>query len=269
MQISGLSHLPIKGPVTATPMTSGTANHVFHLQHESGEYVLKRFQFGQRFGLDRRQEVALQRQLADLDLAPEILHFDYERGLVLMPYYADGDLTTAQLDDNQRLRELAEVLARIHRVSVEMSPWSLKSRCSDYCEQLAEFDKKLAKQHRKTLQRFATLLNQACLHPVFCHHDVSFNHVLLAQPRRVIDWEYSGYGDRCFDLASATTINNLSDQQSKSLINAYDGVSGELVDPVRVADWQAFSVWLNQLWFALHRYLTKGEGNDEQGEATE
>lgn len=257
MQQQWLDSLPIHGVIKAEPLLRGVANNVYKITTTKATYILKQFRFDHPYGLDRDQEVQVQRQLAEQQLAPEVLHYDAAQGLVVQSYLEEPDLAHADLPMADKLRELAQLAAHIHRVSINAPVWSLRERLARYCQQLAEFDRDHAKQFESRLKRFRKLLDSFAAHPVFCHNDLGLHHVFLAPTPRVIDWEYSGIGERYFDLASAMAANEMELPQRNAFINAYEASAGFQVHRETLESWRELVAVVNQLWYELHHHLQR------------
>jgi thiamine kinase-like enzyme len=79
----------------------------------------------------------------------------------------------------------------------------------------------------------------------------------------VIDWEYSGLGERYFDLASSIQVNQLSQSHMRAFLHAYEGAAGFTVNTTVLADWLALVALTSQLWYELHHHLQKQLYNEK------
>lgn len=257
MQQQWLESLPIRGVIKTEPLLRGVANNVYKITTTQAEYILKQFRFDHPYGLDREQEVRVQQQLAQYQLAPEVIHYDATQGLVLQSFIKDPDLAHTKLSMANKLRELADVSAHIHRLSVDVPVWSLRERLRRYCQQLAEFDSERAQHFSKRLNSFRKLLDSFAAHPVFCHNDLGMHHIFLKPRPCVIDWEYAGLGERYFDLANTMAVNQLELPQRNAFINAYEASSGFTIQRETLENWRELVAVVNQLWYELHHYLQR------------
>lgn len=255
MQQQWLTSLPIHGVISTAPLLRGVANDVYRINTTSGSYVLKHFRYDHPYGLDRAQEVAVQRQLAAHDLAPEVIYFDIAQGVMLQPFVESDDLAHSALGASERIQYLAEVSAHIHRLQIDVPVWSLRLRLRHYCEGLAKFDPDRARQFQKRLQPFKKLIEGFGAHPTFCHNDLAYHHVFVGEPPLVIDWEYAGMGDRNFDLASSMQVNQFDARQQLAFLNAYEAQAGIQVNRDVVQDWLGLVETISQLWYELHHNL--------------
>lgn len=255
MQAEWLKTLPLAGPLKVEPLYKGVANQVYKLRAADATYVVKLFCHDHPYGLDREQEVALQQHLALSQLAPEVIHFDANRGLLVQQYINVPDLTTSSIPESERIRALAEALSRIHQVQIDVPMWSLSSRLDDYLKALSGYDKQTATQFKQRLKKFRKALDAWGAHPVFCHNDLAMHHVFATVPATIIDWEYAGFGERLFDISNAILVNRLNTGQANSLINAYEGFTGVRIDRDQLEQWGQLATVINQLWYELHHHL--------------
>lgn len=263
MQQQWLQELPL-GPIEQfDPLLKGLSNDVYKLTSAGQHYVLKHFRFDVSYGLDRYQEIGVQSQLATQGIAPPVLHFDLELGLLLQPFIEASDLAAAALKDGEKIKILAEVSAHIHQLHIELPVWSLRERIELYCASLANFDAQQARLFSRRLNGYHELLDQFGMHSTLCHNDLAYHHIFVSQPQPlVIDWEYAGVGDRYFDLANSILINKLDGQQQRSFIHAYEGASGMRVKQNKLDNMLEFCELVNQLWYELYRHLQKQNHHD-------
>ena len=103
------------------------------------------------------------------------------------------------------------------------------------------------------------------LEPVFCHNDLVPENIVCAPERMVlIDWEYSGAGDRFFDLGMAAAYHQLDDKQERELLGAYFGKVTEsslarlrlmrMMSPLRDRAWSLVQGAVSELDFDFATY---------------
>ncbi|WP_369742744.1 phosphotransferase [Pseudidiomarina sp. PP-1MA] len=255
MQQQWLTNLPIHGVLDTQPLLKGVANDVYKIITTEQSYVLKHFRYDHPYGLNRDQEVALQQQLAEQQLAPAVLYYDTIQGLLLQPFISGDDLAHSTLAMSTKIQRLAEVSARIHRVQVDVPVWSLRSRLQIYCDALARYDEERARQFRKRIGQQRKLIDCFGMNPVFCHNDLAFHHVFTQPHLQVIDWEYAGMGERYFDLANSMLANDFDNTQQRAFIHSYEGVAGIHIHSQQLADWLQLAETVSQLWYELHHNL--------------
>ncbi|MCU7555098.1 phosphotransferase family protein [Alteromonas sp. ASW11-19] len=198
------------------PLNGGAVNHVYLLTDGEQQLVVKWTGADTFSGIDRFHQYVLQEQLAQRELAPQPIWLSDDESLWVEKYIPPG---TTHNTNNVVL--LGEVLAAIHAQPITARPLQLTKRWQHYI-QSAQLSPS------SPLVRQANVLNET-LHLdydddnvlAFCHNDLSFGHVLSAQPPVVVDWEYAGMGNRFFDLAGCAAINNMNDTDCATLCEAY------------------------------------------------
>ncbi|MGM0629575.1 MAG: phosphotransferase [Pseudomonadota bacterium] len=237
-------------------LASGQSNQALRLITDSDDYVLKRWRNEQVFAVDREMEVSLQKQLAECSLAPEVLDYHTEQGWLLQPYYKAPSLEQVTLSPLIKATVLAETLAKIHSVRVDIPRWSMAERIEHYLQQLQALDVPSVSVMRRQLVPIAAVLDEWFSFPVLCHNDLSMNHILMSDPMRVIDWEYAGIGNPLFDIASTIKINQLNNEMVERLISDYEKRTHYQVDRQHLAQWCEFVEWLNKVWQHLFRHTS-------------
>jgi|TARA_R100000687_G_scaffold3766_1_gene4438 thiamine kinase-like enzyme len=237
-------------------LASGQSNQALRLITGTDDYVLKRWRNEEVFAVDREREVSLQQQLAKLSLAPEVLDYHTGQGWLLQPYYKAPSLEQVTLSPLIKATVLAETLAKIHSVRVDVPPWSMAERIEHYLQQLQAFDAPSVTVMRQQLKPIASVLDDWLSFPVLCHNDLSMNHILMTDPMRVIDWEYAGIGNPLFDIASTIKINQLNREMVERLISDYEKRTHYQVDRQRLSQWCEFVEWLNKVWQHLFRHTS-------------
>jgi thiamine kinase-like enzyme len=101
--------------------------------------------------------------------------------------------------------------------------------------------------------------------PVLCHNDLLPAN-LIDDGRRLwlVDWEYAGSGHPFFDLANASANASLSDEQDRSLLEAYRGHADDrdlfelrlfkALSPLRESLWSTIQTVASDIEFDYHRY---------------
>ncbi|RUO29348.1 hypothetical protein CWE12_10225 [Aliidiomarina sedimenti] len=238
------------------PVPGGLVNRCWQVDHEGQRYFLKQQGAARHNGVDRVEEVRLQRALYQHHLTVDIVAWNASYELVLFAWVDAPTLT--QSDSTTQLKVLADTLWRIHQQAPPLPHWSLSSRVDNYLQAIAQYEAKVANDLAAELAGFAPLLTAWDQHPkVLCHNDLAFAHILMSQPPRVVDWEYAGYGHPCFDLASSIAINELTEGEVAALCEHYSAHSlkhgGETITPADLSDWRQLIDLVNRLWFEAQR----------------
>lgn len=244
------AHLP--PPFVLRPLRRGQVNTAWQVEANGQRYFLKFQGEGRQNGTDRIQEAQLQRSLAQHHLTPSVIATSSDYRWVLHQWIAAPSLSSLH-DADEQSRVLALTLWRIHQQRPKLPRWSLQQRVANYVAAVARVDDEVAKHQQHELEAYSDLIELWDSHQaVFCHNDLSADHVLLSTPHRVVDWEYAGYGHACFDIASCIEINQLSDGAQQNLCRVYSEVSGTPHKSQELSQqlprWRGLLQVINALW---------------------
>lgn len=235
-------------PFQLNPLRSGAVNTAWRVESNGQRYFLKYQGDAQHTGVDRVQEVRLQRALYLAHLTPRVIAYSRDYSWVLQEWVDAPTATSLGAAEQSRL--LADTLWRIHQQRPPLPRWSLKHRVANYVSAVGRYDSQQAQQFAQALDAYQSLLAEWDSAPaVLCHNDLSSDHVLLSTPARVVDWEYAGFGHAWFDLASCIEINQLDDTSQARLCRQYSAASGAKVSPTDLAPWRGLMQVVNQLWY--------------------
>jgi thiamine kinase-like enzyme len=173
-------------------------------------------------GIDRATERDATR--AARGIAPEVLAFEPRLECLVTSFIAGRAVEAAELR-GPLLEEVAAALRSIHagpRLGYAFSPWQrvARYRATAVRRQLAlppGFDEVSA-----AAARISAALGERPSAP--CHNDLlTANFMHDGERLRILDWEYAGQGDPCFDLANLASNNELDDAGEERLLEAYFG----------------------------------------------
>jgi thiamine kinase-like enzyme len=231
-----LEHFPQFRGTTPTiePLPGGLTNRIYKI----GDYVLRVFSPGtELLGINRERELACLQAIAAAGLGAEVMAylpdvqpppFEGFSGALLVRYLAGNLLTEERVQDLAILRRIGATLKQCHMAPIadSVAEFNVFHVVRDYLEKSrsrrvvlpAECGAALA-----TLQRIENAMRTES--PCLCHNDLlAANFVDDGQTLRLIDWEYGGRGNRFFDLGNFAANLQLTDDQEKSLLQAYFGV---------------------------------------------
>ncbi|RDV25142.1 choline kinase [Alteromonas aestuariivivens] len=198
-------------------MESGAVNRVWRLKDGEGDWVVKWLGGDNFSGLDRNRQFGLQQQLARLGLAPAPIWKSADAS-VWVEKWAEPKRPSC-LVNNEPALVAGRVLATIHQQQIDAEVLDLPGRWQHYIElaQLGRTD---------PIRHVVTTLTQQWLEQdkqnyVLCHNDLSFGHIVDDMRPCVVDWEYAALGNRFFDLASCSLINNMTERQQRQMEEEY------------------------------------------------
>ncbi len=222
--------LPMLGSVARwriTPFEGGFANRSWLLAAADAKLVLRvPVHDTQMLGVDRRGERIAIEAAAAIELAPRLIYFEINTGLMLSEYVEGRLWSGADAHDARCVARLAERLQALHALALPRG-----ARQLDFAELVASYRASLAARNGARSQERAVLEPQAeqrlaelALHPrkrALCHNDVHHRNIIDGRALMLIDWEYAAVGDGMFDLASFACYHDLDAAERRHLIDSY------------------------------------------------
>ncbi|GAB3021948.1 choline/ethanolamine kinase family protein [Bowmanella dokdonensis] len=229
---------------------AGAVNHNFCLTAKGKQFFLKCFAAQGPARLDRQRQFALQHELAAQGFAPKPLYLSVRQDFMLEQWLDSPSLMDSPLNNREKVAKLAQRLAAIHDLPVEVSPLDLLRDWQFYLQKAGSRQPALMEKSRHYGKIWQALDKR-----VFCHHDLSFGHICLSEDRMTLDWEYAALSCPFFDLANAILVNGLSRLESQQLCQEYAtlrGFTGQFVSE-RVEYVIPLAEFTNHLWYLAAR----------------
>ncbi|KAL1284109.1 Choline kinase [Trichinella pseudospiralis] len=212
-------------------MSGGLSNVLFLCQHEMGVYpdravpckILLRIYFNPETETNVVEESVTFMLLSERQLGPKL--YGIFTGGRLEEYIPSRPLSAVEVRQSHFSRQIAAKMAQFHALSVPLSKeptylfdalrrWmrQLKNNADRFPEFLVRFDNQVISLNEERLLQEINLIREFtdnCKSPVvFCHNDVQEGNILLPnecsshEDIMLIDFEYSSYNYRGFDLAN-------------------------------------------------------------------
>jgi thiamine kinase-like enzyme len=221
--------LPAWQPATlaVTPLQSLT-NHNFQVALAGARYVLRLPRPGTAAYIDRAAEAHNARLVAGLGLAPELVFFDPQDGVMLTRFVEGAaPLTPALIRDEKRLDAAADLLRRLHGSGLqfrgEMHLFPMLDRYLELAGDAGPEASALAAARRASRPVEAALAAR----PegfVPCHIDPSPQNFLAAPGRMyLLDWEYAAMCEPLWDVAGLSNEAGLDAEGDAALLARYFG----------------------------------------------
>ncbi len=251
-------HLKKSGLLQAGPLTeleikplAGGTNHVFLITQNKQQYVIKIPKAEAHGLIDRETEYHAAQITAAAGINLPFCYFDLDSGVNITAYQPHNQiLTPALLQEEFYWQTCAQLLKKLHHLPQkflrDIHIFSVldfyKSKAAGKIpEDLADI---LAWDNRINAlrQEFSSLPIPACP----CHGDPILSNFLLTNSRiYLIDWEYAGNNDPCWDLASFAVEAEFTSAQEQQFLTYYFQNSISDADERR---YQVYKVLSNYLW---------------------
>ena len=188
-------------------------------------------------------------------------------GIIITEYIRQRSLTVQDFVDNDRLMEqVVSVVCKYHKLSLKPIDTNteqgrdnnllLPSACSNVLwyyelEEISNGWKSFTPTVFQQAQLLQTLLDHAreMFGPlVSCHNDLCPSNMLCVEDRvLLVDWEFSGVGDRLYDLATLVEHTNQDDKGEEQVLQMYFKRPPSELEAARLSIWR--------VWYAMRRAL--------------
>lgn len=257
-----LQQLVADGPWKIEPIGSNLANRTWVLANGRQRYLAKQFRYEEAFARDMEQVLALETYVADQSIGPEVVLSVKEERVVIYEFL-DRSVFDVILKEDLQVKVLGRALAGIQNLKPKLPRWSLRERLYLYCDALEETSESLAQQLKLDLAASESLLAKWEQGPhVFCHLDLSLDHLFLNPHLRIIDWEYAGYSHPAFDVAMTVVMNDLFENEIDTFLDEYNQYAPFRVVREELPDWIRLVALVNRIWFKVQQSLNQNVKNN-------
>ncbi len=218
-------------PVTVEPLAGGLTNRNFLLRVGDSSFVLRLAGADTSLlGIDRHREVLCQGAAAAAGVAPTVVAFLPEHGVLVKEYAPGRTLTTNDFRDEAIVQRVARALRHCHAAPLPQSvgAFSAFAAVRNYHELARQRRVALPARLDAALARLARIEKDLVTDepPSLCHNDLLPGNFIDDGVRlRIIDWEYAGAGDRFFDLGNLAVNLEFDAAAETALLHAYFGAA--------------------------------------------
>lgn len=210
------------------PLPGGLTNQNFKVTTTNGVYVARLSRpFSDLLAIDRDCEHRNSLAAAASGIAPEVFAYVPEAGVLTIGWVDGRTLAAADLRSTDVLKSVAHVCRRLHsggRFSSDFDMFDISSR---YLATVLDRGFRLPDRYldfTHQWERVRTVLSMGAPDPVPCHNDLlPANFIDDDAQLWLIDYEYSGNNDPCFELGNIWSESNLAEEQLGVLVDAYYG----------------------------------------------
>jgi len=201
----------------AEPLGGGITNHNFKVV-VGGETLVLRIggKDTELLGIDRDDEHEAAQLAARIGIGPEVVRF--ERGC-LVTRFVEGDVGSADP------AEAGALLRRLHDAEPIAARFDSFRVVQTYAATAVAHGVPVPDAYAPALDTARAIERHRARSTVVpCHNDLlAANFIHDGTRLWIVDWEYAGMGDPCFDLANFAVNNGLDETGERELLDAYGG----------------------------------------------
>lgn len=204
------------------------------------------------FSLRRRSEHAIHNNAARAGIAPEILYFDPDHGVMLKRFEQGRVWSGDDLRQARNLQRLAAIIRKVHALPLAEFSFDAMPVAESYASKIAGGSgmKNFAADCLAVIAHIRSDGNRVC-----CHNDLAAENIVDSRTLCLLDWEYASNNHPFFDLASVICYHDLGKDEQRFFLTSYLQ-SAPRPDQLRTLESQIrlFDA-IQWLWFAVRQEL--------------
>ena len=221
-------------------LPGGLTNRNLHVTTDDGEVdVVVRWSLGDAslLGIDRDAEAANTRAAAEANVGAEVLEYRPDLSMLVIAFLGGRALTNPDFADPGVLRRAAVACRALHAGPRFIGDFDMFARQASYLRTVKELGYRLPDgylDHTDAWDDVRRALAAAPRTTVPCNNDLlAANFIDDGEKVWLIDYEYSGNNDPCFELGNTATECDFTPEQTDAWTEAYFG-SPSRADRARV-----------------------------------
>jgi thiamine kinase-like enzyme len=238
-------------PFESSRLPGGLTNRNYKIDAAGGRQLVVRLSSAQTalLAIDRDAEWANSCAAAAAGVAPPVLAYAPEHGALVIDWIEGRTFDEADLDDSATLARVAATCRQLHagpRFANTFDMFALQRR---YLDLVVSCGFPLPESYLDNMSTVTTIHGAMAVQDegtVPCHCDLLAANIMAGDDRLwLIDFEYSGNSDPCFELGNIASESHLSTARLTELVAAYyDGVA----TPGKVARARLYGLMSNYGW---------------------
>ena len=181
--------------------------------------------------VDRKNEHFNAQAAAESGVGPRILYFLPELDVMVLEFLRGETMSNAQLSGEGMPSRLARTIKHLHGGKRFLTDFNMFRLTEYYLRVCAERSVPMPDgypEHMPAVRRIEQVMSIHPLATVPCHNDLlAENYMLVGGELRLIDYEYSGNNDPCFELGNTCQELQFDQTRQAEVCSAYFGSASE------------------------------------------
>jgi thiamine kinase-like enzyme len=212
--------------------------------------------------VDRRNEYYNSKAAAQTGVAPQVLHYLPEYQVMVLEFLEGRTMSREALQAPGMPTKIAEAIRRLHsgpRFLIDFNMFRLTEYYLGICKQHRI---RIPEGYAERLPMVASIEQALAVRPlpsVPCNNDLlAENYILVGDSLRIIDYEYSGNNDPCFELGNTCQEQKYDEPRIAEVCAAYFGSpSASRISRMKLNMIMSDVGWT--LWAAIQAQISKIE----------
>jgi thiamine kinase-like enzyme len=213
---------------SVSDLPGGLTNANYKVVTGAGAYVVRRWSDDTGLlAIDRDNEYENSVRAAEVGVGAGVVAYLPEHNTMIMEWLEGTTLSAAELRRGTVLDQVAAACRRLHGAQRFRDDFDMFEIQPRYLEIVRRRGFRLPERYAEFEPHVAAIRDAFAVHDegtVPCNNDLlAENFMLTRSGLRLIDYEYSGNNDPCFELGNIWSESNLSLAQLEQLVGAYYG----------------------------------------------
>jgi len=218
----------LAGHADVSELPGGLTNLNHRVRTPGGSYVVRRYTCDTGLlAIDRDNEYENAQRAASVGVGPRVLAYLPERNTMVFEFIEGRAMTAENLRNDGHVERIAAACRWLHSAQPFRDDFDMFLIQPRYLQIVRARGFRLPDRYEQFGPQVATIREAFAVRDegtVPCNNDLlAGNFILTEAGFRLIDYEYSGNNDACFELGNVWSESNLSPVQLEQLVTAYYG----------------------------------------------
>jgi thiamine kinase-like enzyme len=246
---------------TVSRLTGGLTNSNYKVVTPAGSYHVRRWSDDTGLlAIDRDNEYENSVRAAQAGVGAEVFAYLPQHNTMVMEWIEGTTLNAAQLRHGRLLEQVAGACRRLHGAERFRDDFDMFEIQPGYLEIVRSRGFRLPERYEQFEPHVAAIRDAFAVRDegtVPCNNDLlAENFMLTASGLRLIDYEYSGNNDACFELGNIWSESSLTLEQLEQLVGAYYGHAARH-KVARARLWGLMSKYGWTLWASIQEGISE------------
>ncbi len=246
--------------VSVSPLSGGLTNENFLVEADGAKYVVRiPGASTELLAVDRENERRNAEAAATTGVSPRVFEYLDDLNVMVLEFIEGETMSGEKLRSPEQARRMAESLRRLHTAPRFLHDFDMFRLVEFYLGVCDGHDVSIPDGFRdrmETVGEVERALEARALPAVPCHNDLlAENYIDDGSRLWIVDFEYSGNNDPCFELGDTAQECAFDDELRETLCEAYFG----RLDPALLARMNLFAMMADvgwTLWAAIQAKIS-------------
>ena len=216
--------------IKVNPINSGITNINFKVNVDKRVFFLSMPDSdSELLNIDYRNKYYNNKICGDIKISPRVAHFIESDNLLVTEFIKSKTSSLTKFQSSKEIKQLVKKIKLLHNAKPFLRNFNMLSQISYYKNILKE--EYLPKELFKYVNKIETLKQKLYLtkdNLVPCHNDLIAENIIKKDNQiYIVDFDYSGNNDPCFELGNLSVEMEYDDEQINKLVRFYYGEINE------------------------------------------